>query len=308
VMNVYATLVVRLAHSGMFTLRSEDMWRNAALFGSAAGGRFGLALGGEIDEGSGDLALFYQHGAETGLKAQFEHFIHAHLEKKALRGTFHRRRIFICSGCGTPVSEIVAQRVKERGKTEINCQVCDTPISLVEREEVMSLAAVAAVEKMEQRADLERDRAAAVSVIDGKRATKDYDVFLCHNSRDKKIVKQIGEQLIERGILPWLDEWEIRAGELWQDALEAQLKNVKSAAVFIGPRRVGPWQDLEVKAFIRQFVQRKCPVIPVILPGRKSTPKLPVLLEGFQKVDFRRDDPDPLEQLIWGITGERGLR
>jgi len=108
VMNVYATLVVRLAHSGMFTLKSEDMWRNAAIFGSAAGGRFGLALGGAIDEGSGDLALFYQNGAGTGLKAQFEHFIHAHLEKKALPGTFHRRRIFICSGCGTPVSEIVA--------------------------------------------------------------------------------------------------------------------------------------------------------------------------------------------------------
>ena len=308
VMNVYATLVVRLAHSGMFTLRSEDMWRNAAIFGSAAGGRFGLALGGEIDEGSGDLALFYQNGAGIGLKAQFEHFIHAHLEKKALPGTFHRQQIFICSNCGTPISEIVTQRVKEHGKTEINCQVCDTPISLVEREERLSPAAEAAVVKMERQADTGRDRAAAVSVIEGKRATNDYDVFLCHNSRDKKIVKQIGEQLIERGILPWLDEWEIRAGELWQDALEAQLKNVKSAAVFIGPRRVGPWQDLEVKAFIRQFVQRKCPVIPVILPGRKSTPKLPVLLDGFQMIDFRQGDPDPLEQLIRGIPGERGLR
>jgi len=156
--------------------------------------------------------------------------------------------------------------------------------------------------------DAGRDRAAAVSVIDGKRATNDYDVFLCYNSRDKKAVKQIGDRLKERGILPWLDEWEIRAGELWQDALEAQLKNVKSVAVFIGPRRIGPWQDLEMKAFIRQFVQRKSPVIPVILPGRKGTPKLPVLLEGFQKIDFRQDDSDPLEQLIWGITGERGLR
>jgi hypothetical protein len=23
-------------------------------------------------------------------------------------------------------------------------------------------------------------------------------------------------------------------------------------------------------------------------------------------VDFRKEDPDPLEQLVWGITGQRG--
>ena len=31
-----------------------------------------------------------------------------------------------------------------------------------------------------------------------------------------------------------------------------------------------------------------------------------MLLEGFGWVDFRKQRPDPLEQLIWGITGEGG--
>ena len=199
-MNIYATLVVRLAHSGIFTLRSEDMWRNAAIFGSAAGGQFGLALGGEIDEGSGDLASFYPNGIKTGLKAQFEQFVRGHLEPKALEGTFQRRRIFTCSDCGTPVSNIVDQRAKERGKERIDCPVCETPISLVEGKEVEAPATRAAVASMEEQADSERDRAVALSVIEGKRATNDYDVFLCHNSRDKKTVKRIGERLKERGI------------------------------------------------------------------------------------------------------------
>ena len=202
----------------------------------------------------------------------------------------------------------MAQRATDRGKTEIICPVCDTPISLVEREEVMSPATEAVVAKMERRADFERDRAAAVSVIEGKRETNDYDVFLCHNSKDKPAVKDIGEKLIERGILPWLDEWEIRPGERWQKALEKQIENVRAAAVFVGPEGISHWEDFEKDAFINDFLRRGRPVIPVILPTYKGRVELPILLKQFQRVDFRKKDPDPLEQLDWGITGERGLR
>ena len=118
-------------------------------------------------------------------------------------------------------------------------------------------------------------------------------------------MKKIGEQLKERGILPWLDEWELRPGLPWQRALESQIGQIKSAAVFIGVNDIGPWQEMEQDAFIRQFIKRECPVIPVVLPDCDKTPELPILLEGMQWVDFRKGDPDPLEQLIWGITGRK---
>ena len=136
-------------------------------------------------------------------------------------------------------------------------------------------------------------------------AAGEYDVFLCHNSQDKPTVKAIGEHLKERGIRPWLDEWEFRPGTDWQETLEQQIKHIKSVAVCIGPGGLGPWQNLEQKAFIRQFVQRQCPVIPVILPECQETPQIPVFLQGLMWVDFRKIDPDPLNQLIWRITGER---
>jgi hypothetical protein len=41
----------------------------------------------------------------------------------------------------------------------------------------------------------------------------DYDVFLCHNSKDKKHIKAIAQRLKERGILPWLDIWGYPAWE-----------------------------------------------------------------------------------------------
>lgn len=133
-----------------------------------------------------------------------------------------------------------------------------------------------------------------------------FDVFLCHNSHDKPQVKQIGLQLKDRGILPWLDEWELRPGLPWQDALEEQIENVASAAIFVGGEGVGPWQHQELAALLRKFVQLRSPVIPVLLPDASTEPDLPLFLEGLTYVDFRVDDPDPMERLVWGITGHHG--
>ena len=100
--------------------------------------------------------------------------------------------------------------------------------------------------------------------------------------------KQIGEQLKLHGILPWLDEWELRPGLPWQPLLEKQIGKIKSAAVFVGKNGRGPWQDAELYAFLRQFAKRECPVIPVILPDGESAPDLPIFLEGMTWVDFRK--------------------
>jgi hypothetical protein len=87
--------------------------------------------------------------------------------------------------------------------------------------------------------------------------------------------------------------------------IEDQIPNIKSAAVFIGKDGIGPWQNLEVEAFLREFVRRNCPVIPVFLPAIHTVPELPVFLKGNTGVDFRKKRPKPLDQLIWGITGSK---
>lgn len=132
-----------------------------------------------------------------------------------------------------------------------------------------------------------------------------FDVFLCHNSEDKPEVRRIADQLSARGIKPWLDENEIQPGKPWQDILEAQIGTIKAAAVFVGESGIGPWQRMEMRAFINEFVERDCPVIAVILPSATQTPQLPSLLKNLHWVDFRDARPNPLEQLIWGITGHK---
>ena len=130
-----------------------------------------------------------------------------------------------------------------------------------------------------------------------------FDVFLCHNSQDKPAVIEIANQLKANNINPWLDKWHLRPGSSWQDLLEDQINEIRTAAVFVGNSGLGPWQNEEIKAFIRAFVNRKCPVIPVLLPNAPQKPQIPLFLEGLMWVDFRQRDPEPLGQLIWGITG-----
>lgn len=108
----------------------------------------------------------------------------------------------------------------------------------------------------------------------------EFDVFLCHNSRDKSAVREIACELRARNIRPWLDEWELQPGLPWQRAIEQQLRTVPAAGVFVGPSGYGPWQEMEQEALLRLFVERRCPVIPVILRGLEQVPTLPLFLSG----------------------------
>jgi TIR domain len=132
-----------------------------------------------------------------------------------------------------------------------------------------------------------------------------FDVFICHNSEDKSQVRKITTQLKESGLLPWFDEWVLPPGQPWKTKLYGQIEIVRSAAVFIGNSGLGPWQEREIDAFLQEFVKRKCPVIPVILETAPEIPSLPLALTSFTYVDFRLEEPDPLQRLIWGITGKK---
>lgn len=135
------------------------------------------------------------------------------------------------------------------------------------------------------------------------RPSVSFDVFVCHNSNDKKSVRRLTKQLKSLGIRPWLDEEQLRPGLPWQTELEKVITKIGAAAVIVGPSRTGPWQDAELRAFLGEFVKRGCPVIPVLLPGLKSPPSLPVFLNQMTWVDMRSKPKRALTSLVWGITG-----
>ncbi|MHC4474307.1 MAG: leucine-rich repeat domain-containing protein [Planctomycetota bacterium] len=152
----------------------------------------------------------------------------------------------------------------------------------------------------------QRREAKVLPIGQGRVDMEGFDVFLCHNNEDKAAVKKIAKELKGRGIRVWLDEWELRPGLPWQRALEEQIQQIKSAAVFVGDSGIGPWQEVEIEAFLREFVKRGCPVIPVIFKKCQEEPELPVFLRGMTWVDLRKGSlKDGVDRLVWGITGEK---
>ncbi len=301
--NIYATLAVRLSHSTLF--RRQAMWQNAASYTATVGGICGIHLR-ELEEGRGELVLFYDEQAGRAVRSQFETYVADHLRLRAIPGTLTRRVTRACPDCGYVLPEDLVRRRLQSKATTMRCPACEEAvISLIANS---AAPADVAVTEMNRSADERRDQSAAALRLKGKIETGDYDVFLCHNSKDKKQVMAIGERLKERGIMPWLDTWQIPPGTRWQKELQKQLKSIRSAAVFIGSKGPGPWQELEVESLLGQIARRNRPIIPVILEGRPGNPRLPAFLDMWHVVDMRQPEPDPFEQLVWGITGERTVR
>lgn len=134
----------------------------------------------------------------------------------------------------------------------------------------------------------------------------DFDVFLSHNSKDKPAVRELAETLRSRGLKVWLDEWDLIPGRPWQDALEEIIQTVRSAAVLVGKDGLGPWEIPEMRGCLSEFVNRKLPVIPVLLNGAPDRPALPLFLKQFTWVDLRAGlTEEGLDRLQWGITGKK---
>ena len=130
-----------------------------------------------------------------------------------------------------------------------------------------------------------------------------FDVFLAHNSVDKPQVREISNKLREQGIKPWLDEEQIPPGMSFQDEIQKAIPLIKAAAIIIGTQGLGKWQIMELRSLITKFVDRKIPVIPVLLPGVDNIPGDLLFLQELNWVKFEQiDDTRAFYRLEWGIT------
>ncbi|HUB38579.1 MAG TPA: TIR domain-containing protein [Streptosporangiaceae bacterium] len=297
--NVYATLIVRLTRSDRF--RRIDTWQSAARF-AAEQGTCTIAL---TFEAEGEAELLVGYDRVTGdTRRQFERFVHAHLERWATPGTVVRVRQYSCQDCGAAFTPEVVREVLRRGRLSIMCPVCEERVPL--RDDYDETGADESTAQMDASADAGREIAAATAVLRGKEDVAEYDVFLSYNWRDKDAVRSIARQLRERGLRPWMDERQLRPGLAWQPELEEIIARVPAAAVVIGAQH-GPWQDKEMYAFIQQSVSRGCAIVPVLLPDA-NTADLPVFLRGLTWVNLAAPESHPIDQLVWGITGQQPSR
>ena len=120
VQSLYATLVVRISHCGLFTTHRLEMWRNAAIFNAVEGGKCGIFLN-EFSEGKGRLTLFYEEHVSIETKFHFENFVLSHAKRNSIQNTVDLVRFFVCQECGEPVPENYVKHLKEKGFSSFNC-------------------------------------------------------------------------------------------------------------------------------------------------------------------------------------------
>jgi hypothetical protein len=98
---------------------------------------------------------------------------------------------------------------------------------------------------------------------------KEFDVFLCHNSDDKDIVKLIAEKLEKGGIKTWLDEREFVGGDDWIKKLYETLAQANVVFVFLGTNGIGKWHSKEIEHSYSLYVDsgKKPIIVPILLFG-----------------------------------------
>ncbi len=143
------------------------------------------------------------------------------------------------------------------------------------------------------------------ATLQRKMQTEAYDVYVSYHEADEQEALTIGEALKGCGLLPWFD-FLARPGTLLRKEQEQFMTTLPAAAILVGQHGMEEWQEMQMYVLLQQFVMRKdFPLIPVLLESAPAGPPLPPFLATIAWVDYHRTIPDPLGQLIFGITGKR---
>jgi hypothetical protein len=135
--SIYTTLVVRLAHSGVF--RKLQLWKDAATYTSTPGGTYGLFVK-QLSEERAELALFFDQAAPEEFRFLYESFVQEHLASHALPESIVRQRSFVCTNCGEMFDAQQIQKLRNRNIDSIRCIICGAVVSLRDRSERLTTA------------------------------------------------------------------------------------------------------------------------------------------------------------------------
>jgi len=133
-----------------------------------------------------------------------------------------------------------------------------------------------------------------------------YDVFVSHNPLDKPIVERLCWALLEAGVRPWLDKWDLAPGDVWMRVVEHVISEVPAVIVCIGANGLSAWHDAEQRAaFDRSTQGGSHTVVPVLLPGAPETVELPLFLRERTPVDLRAEPAwdDGIARLAASLIG-----
>ena len=130
------------------------------------------------------------------------------------------------------------------------------------------------------------------------------NVFLCHASEDKPSVRSVALGLSRYGISSWLDEAEMKVGDVLVQKISEGIEKADKFCVFLTENSVSkPWVKFELhQAVTREINQGNIFILPVVL----HECSIPGFLQAKMYIDFKNwDNYSPtIERLAVAIAGE----
>lgn len=101
-------------------------------------------------------------------------------------------------------------------------------------------------------------------------------IFIAHASEDKNIIQKLANDLIDRGLLVWYDEWEIKVGDSLVEKINQGIENSSFMAIVLSKNSIEkPWFKKEINAgFIKELNNRGVYLLPLLLEDCKISPLL----------------------------------
>lgn len=296
VTSLYWRLVAHLSSNNPFA--KQGLWRNAVTYTSESGEMCGVSLY-QHNETHGELAVFFDDGVSEETRKLFAAYIYVYLRSHDKRAW--GKPVIRCP-CGCIFNEDQERKARERGKSTITCPCGESTVRLPGTEEPITR-----YPDLQQPDYIVEARRRAERVWNRKKLN-DHDVlFFCNDDEeDKREIGEICNELEKRDIVTWFEERDMPPGKLKLSEIADQMQQIKAAVICYGNKNDNSrWQDLQMESLMKQFIKRGCAIIPVLLihaPLKK--PELPDYFNT-RWVDFHDWKLNPIDQLIWGITGER---
>ncbi len=289
----WGPLVGRLVGSGVFTL--DEGWAWGARLRASVGGV--CALVAREAEGGAQVEVAVDSAGRRNVQLYLERFLESFLQKYAPPDSLKREPRFACAGCKTPLTDLQAERRKERGFDWIACNVCGARLQLHDPYEHPEGESRSLAVELEQAAKQERARQVASLTLAGKRLLGEVDGLLFACAEDRAPALKVGQWLEERGSLPWVAAWDWRVDLSGDAETEARLSKIPAILVMVGAGR--PLWEVEWRAALLQRLQAQGRAVGlVVLPSAQAAPSVPGWLEGVPSFDFRDRRRDVVGEVV----------
>lgn len=130
----------------------------------------------------------------------------------------------------------------------------------------------------------------------------EYDLFLSHSSLDKKMVRELCQQLDKQGYKVWLDEWNIDVGDRISKEINSGLELSQFVGVWLSKNAVrSNWVEDEWRTAYERQVSRGT---KIVLPFLGEMCTVPSQLEGRKYIKFYTSFEEGMSELLLFLNKE----